>query len=82
MINIVIGKHENYTLGEYNVTVPAGVTRVSFYVPITNDDVVKVNEKFDLIIDLSSLSSNVNVGSTYKTTVLIVDDDGKCNSNM
>ena len=81
MINI--GKRENYTLGQYNVTLPAGVTRVTFNVSITNDDVLEVNEKFDLIIDLSSVSSsNVNVGSNYKTTVLIVDDDGKCNINM
>lgn len=77
LINYVIGKHENYTLGQYNVMLPAGVTRVPFYVPITNDDVLEVNEKFDLIIDLSSLSSNVNAGSIYRTTVLIVDDDGK-----
>ena len=77
LINTVIGKRENYTLGQYNVTLPAGVTRVTFNVPITNDDVLEVNEKFDLIIDLSSLSSNVTVGSIYKTTVLIVDDDGK-----
>ena len=77
MINNVTGKAENYTLGQYNVTLPAGVTRVSFYVPITNDDILEVNEKFDLIIDLSSLPSNVNAGSIYKTTVMIVDDDGK-----
>ena len=59
------------------MTLPAGMTHVSFDVPITNDNVLKINEKFDLIIDISSLPLNVNVGSIYQTTVLIVDDDGK-----
>ena len=50
---------------------------MSFYVPITNDNTVEVNEKFDLVIDQSSLPSDVNAGSIYKATVSIMDDDGK-----
>ena len=38
---------------------------------------MEVNEKFDLVIDQSSLPTNVNAGSIYKATVSIVDDDGK-----
>jgi len=53
------------------------MTRVSFNVTITNDNMLEVNEKLDLIIDLSSLPSNVNVGSVYYAIVTIVDDDGK-----
>jgi len=53
------------------------MTRVSFNVTITNDNILEVNEKLDLIIDLSSLPSNVNVGNVYYATVTIVDDDGK-----
>ena len=75
--NNVTGKDENYTLGQYNATLPAGATRVPLYVPITDDDILEVNENFDLIIDLSSLPFHVNVGSNYKATIMIVDDDGK-----
>ena len=38
---------------------------------------MEVNEKFDLVIDQSSLPTNVNAGNVDKATVLIVDDDGK-----
>ena len=55
----------------------AGMTRASIYVPITNDDSLDFNKNFDLIINQSSLPFNINVGSTYQTTVTIVDDDGK-----
>ena len=50
---------------------------VPFSVPITDDNILEINEKFNLIIDLSSLPLHVNIGSIYQTTVLILDDDGK-----
>ena len=71
-----IGRGNNFTLGQYNVTIPAGMTRVPFNVPIINDNIVEVNEKFDLIIDLPSLPPNVNIGSIHQATVMILDDDG------
>ena len=64
-------------LGQYHVTLPAGLTRVPFIIPIINDNIVEVNEKFDVIIDPSSLPLNVYVGNNYQTTVMIVDDDGE-----
>ena len=72
-----IGSGENYTSRQYSVNISAGTTRASFYVPIINDNSLEFNEKFDLIINQSSLPFNVNVGNTYQTTVTIVDDDGK-----
>ena len=75
--NLHAGKGDNYTLGQYNITLPIGATRVSFYVPISNDNTVEVNEKFDLVIDQSSLPTNVDAGGIDKATVSIVDDDGK-----
>ena len=72
-----IGLGENYTSEQYNVTISAGTTRGSISVPIINDDSLDFNKNFDLIINQSSLPFNVNVGSTYQTTVTIVDDDGK-----
>ena len=72
-----IGLGANYTSEQYNVTVSAGTTRASLYVPIINDNSLDFNKNFDLIINQSLLPFNVNVGSTYQTTVTIVDDDGK-----
>ena len=66
----------NYTSRQYNATLPNGMTHTSFYVPIINDNILEFNEKFDLIIDQSLLSFNVNVGNTYQATVTIMDDDG------
>ena len=70
------GSGKNYTSRQYSVRISAGTTRASIYVPIIND-LLEYNEEFDLIINQSSLPFNVNVGSTYQTTVMIVDDDGK-----
>ena len=67
----------NYTSRQYNVTLPNGMTRISFYVPIINDNYLEFDEKINLVIDQSLLPFNVNVGSTHQATVTIVDDDGK-----
>ena len=37
---------------------------------------MEVNENFDLVIDQSSLPTNVNAGSINKATISVVDDDG------
>lgn len=77
LTNIVIVRGENYTFGQYKVTLPAGMIHIPFNVPITDDNMVEVNEKFDLIIDESSLPSTVHIGSINQATVIILDDDGK-----
>ena len=76
---MLIGRGVDYYSGPYSVTFPAGVTRVSFNVPITNDNILESDEKFHLTIEIgsSSLPSGVTVGNPYQTTVTIVDDDGK-----
>lgn len=56
---------------------PAEKTQVPVDISIMNDNVLEFNQQFDLIIDQSSLPVDVNVGSTYQTTVIVVDDDGK-----
>ena len=77
MICNYTGSGENYTPEQYNVTISAGTTHASIYVPIINDNSLDFNKNFDLIINQSSLPFNFNVGSNYQTTVIIVDDDGK-----
>ena len=67
----------DYTSGPYNVTIPAGVTNVTFDVSITDDNISQINEKFNLTIDLKSLPSGVTVGNPDYATVIVVDDDRK-----
>ena len=52
------------------------MTRVPFDVQIIDDMILENDEDFDLIINLGSLSDNVMRGSTDRTTVTIVNDDG------
>ena len=67
----------DYTSGPYTVTFPAGQTTATFDVPINDDNILEGNENFILIINSSSLPSDVTVGSPGQATVNIVDDDCK-----
>ena len=53
------------------------MTRVSFAVVVTNDNVLEGDEKFNLLIDPSSLPTSVTVSNPTQATVTIYDDDGK-----
>ena len=67
----------DYNSGPYTVTFPAGVTTVSFNIPITDDNVLENNEDIQIEINVSSLPSRVFVGNPSQATVTIVDNDGK-----
>ena len=67
----------DYNAGPYSVTFPAGKTRASFSVKITDDTLGEGSEKFFLSIDQSSLPSNVSIGNHSRTTVTILDNDCK-----
>ena len=73
-MNYVTGNGKNFSS---NVTLSAGLTHVSFNVPIIDDNMVEINEKFNLIINPSLLPFNVTVGNIFQATVNIIDDDGK-----
>ena len=66
----------DYGSGPYTVTFPAGVTSVSFDVPITDDNILEDDETFDLIISSTSLSS-ISIGIQNQTTVTIEMNDRK-----
>ena len=68
---------EDYEPGPYNVIIPAEMTSALFNITITNDDINEGNETFNLVVNVSSLSSNVTVGETSQTTITIMNDDGK-----
>jgi len=68
----------DYDSGPYPVTFLAGVTNVTFDVPIHDDSILEGNENFILTIDLSTLPTDgVTVGDLGSATVTIVDDDCK-----
>ena len=72
-----LGKDEDYVSGPYFVKLTAGMTHFPFEVSIVDDDKWEENENFFLTIDESSLPCNVTVGNQHKSTVTILDDDGK-----
>ena len=68
---------DDYIPGPYNVTFPAGVTSVSFNVPIIDDNVLESDEHIFLRIDSSSLPSRFIVTNPSQATLTIVNDDCK-----
>lgn len=76
-INNLAAKDGDFDSGPYDVTFMAQDTRVSFTVPISNDDMFEGNEDFTLTIDPSSLTSHVTTSDPDQATVTIIDDDCK-----
>ena len=76
---INIGADIDYNSGPYTVSFAAGITDTSFSVLITDDSILEGNETFYLTIDPSSLrdDTNVDVGSLFQVTMIIVEDDCK-----
>ena len=66
----------DYISGPYSVTFPAGVTSVPLNIPINDDNIFEINEKFILTI-ISSLSTGVQSGNPNQATVTIEDNDRK-----
>ena len=69
----------DYDSGIYTITFPAGVTIISFDVPINDDDILESNEDFSINIRSGHrLPDGVTLGSIDKATVTILDNEGKC----
>ena len=75
IINCIAGT--DYNTGPYSVTFPAGKTRASFNITITDDTLVEGKENFTLSVDQSSLPDTVSIGDHHETTVTILDNDCK-----
>lgn len=73
----VLGGGVDYNSGPYNVTFSAGTTEVYTDIVLVNDDTYENEEIFDLIIDPSSLPSNITVYNFGQATVTILNDDCK-----
>ena len=72
-----LGGNEDYVSGPYFVKLTTGLTHFPFKVSIMDNDKWEENENFFLTIDNSSLPCNITVGNQHKSTVTILDDDGK-----
>ena len=59
------------------VTFPAGVTRISFNIPVIDNDKYEDNKEFVLIISASLLPSGVIAGSPSRATMIIRNNDRK-----
>ena len=67
---------DDYNSGQYNITIPVGMTNASFIISISVDNVLEGNELFSLTIDQISPVNNV-IASNNSALVTIIDDDCK-----
>lgn len=74
----LIGDYD-YVFKSYNVSVPAGTTRISLNISIINDNILEENENFTLSV---VPSSHVTIGDPGKATVVILNDDGKLRNDI
>ena len=65
----------DYDPGPYNITIPAEITNLSFTIPLAIDDIVELDEEFELTIDEALLPFMVT--ATESTSVIIVDNDSE-----
>ena len=75
--NTLTGGGVDYISGPYNVTFCAGVTSVTFYISIINDNIHEGNEYFTLTVITISIPSRVRCGYSCMTAVTIADTSGK-----
>ena len=71
---------EDYTGGDYPVIFPAGSTKESFSIPITNDDMFELDETFFLTLVIPQPAQDIGVmrGVPFMAAVTIINDEGEC----
>ena len=67
----------DYNSGPYTVQFDVGVTRVSFNILISNDNVLERDETFGLSVDALSLPNRVTTSTPDQATVIILANDSK-----
>lgn len=70
---LLAGNGVDYDSGPYQVTFPAWTTTAKLEIEIYDDGVSEDSESFQLVIDRSSLPSEVTVGRPRRATVNILD---------
>ena len=76
------GGGEDYNSGPYSVKFNDGMTEATLNVSIVDDSILEGNEKFNLIVNVSSLPSKVSIGDHGRATVTIVDNDGNIHKTL
>ena len=72
-----VGMDQDYFSGPYFILFPAGTTESVFNIVIMDDDVLEETETFEVVINFSSLPSNVTSGEPGNAAVIIRDNDGE-----
>ena len=67
---------DDYDTGPYIVVFHVGVTSTTFNVTIINDNILELDENFNLTMSPST-ASNVILGQNYQTRINIMNDDSK-----
>ena len=65
---------DKFQSGSFQVLIPNGKSTVRFPINITDDDAFEGDESFTLIIE-DNLPDLVNLGTDYRATVVIKDDE-------
>ena len=63
--------------GPYNITIPAGQTRLVFTISIINDSENEGIENFTVVIFSVDLDPDVSIGNITTAVVSIIDNIGK-----
>ena len=66
----------DYTIGPYDVMIPAGSTKIPFDVLIIGDKILEQDEQFRLVI-FNPLLDRVTVNHPNQSIVTIMDNDRK-----
>lgn len=77
----IISGGSDYSIGIYAITIPAEQTSVMFDIPILDDTTIEGDEDFNLKITPRSLPHRVTLINLTRTTVTIMNDDGKSHQN-
>ena len=77
VLYFILGRID-YDAGPHNVTVPAGVTEVTFNVTIHNDTILERTESFTLSVNSRFFETDrILIGNTNSALVIINDTSGK-----
>jgi len=75
-VTYISGGGVDYDFGPSTVTFPAGVTSISFDVPIIDDNILEDDETFNIILS-TSLSDRISIGTPSQAIITIQGNDRK-----
>jgi len=68
----------DYNVGPYFVVFGANSIQMSYLIPITVENILEIDEVFNISIDANSLPLDVFGGDISHAVIKIIDDDRKC----